>query len=89
MHEKLLKAVLAAEGVEFPRTHSIRFLLHLLSDHGLAPPAPLNAVTELYPYAVQLRYEASLEDDPLDRGATRALLESLRVWAAAQVTASP
>ena len=51
--EKLLKAVLAAEGVEFPRTHSIRFLLDLLSDHGLAPPAPLHAVTELYPYAVQ------------------------------------
>jgi len=35
--EKLLKAVLAGRGIEFPRTHSIRFLLDLLADHGLAP----------------------------------------------------
>jgi hypothetical protein len=37
--EKLLKAVLAAHGIDFPRTHSIRFLLDLLDDRGLAPPA--------------------------------------------------
>ena len=86
--EKLLKAVLTAEGVEFPRTHSIRFLLDLLSDHGLAPPTPLHAVTELYPYAVQLRYDAALEDEPLDRASTRTLLESLRAWAAERVAAS-
>jgi HEPN domain-containing protein len=35
--EKLLKAVLAAHPIESPRTHSIRFLLDLLDDHGLAP----------------------------------------------------
>ena len=82
--EKLLKAVLAAEGVEFPRTHSLRFLLDLLSDQGLAPPAPLHAVTELYPYAVQLRYDVPLEDEPLDHAAARALLEDLRAWASEQ-----
>ena len=32
--EKLLKAVLATHGIHFPRTHSIRFLLDLLADHG-------------------------------------------------------
>jgi len=36
--EKLLKAVLAAHRIDFPRTHSIRFLLDLLDDRGLAPP---------------------------------------------------
>jgi hypothetical protein len=35
--EKLLKAVLAAHGIDFPRTHSLRFLLDLLDDRGLAP----------------------------------------------------
>lgn len=45
--EKLLKAVLAAHGIEFPRTHSLRFLLDLLDDRGLAPPPQLHGITEL------------------------------------------
>jgi HEPN domain-containing protein len=53
--EKLLKSALAAHGIDFPRTHSIRFLLDLLDDHGLAPPSDLHGVTELYPFGVQLR----------------------------------
>ena len=85
--EKLLKAVLAAKGAEFPRTHSLRFLLDLLSDHGLAPRASLHAITELYPYAVQLRYGVPLEDEPLDHAAARTLLEDLRAWASEQVAA--
>jgi HEPN domain-containing protein len=83
--EKLLKAVLAARGIEFPRSHSIRFLLDLLGDHKLAPPADLHGVTELYPFAVQFRYDAPLEDEPLDRRAIRALLDRLRDWAAGQI----
>jgi HEPN domain len=46
---RLLKAVLAGHGIEFPRTHSLRFLIDLLADHGLAPAARLHGVTELYP----------------------------------------
>ena len=84
--EKLLKAVLAAHGIDFPRTHSIRFLLDLLDDHGLAPPSHLHGVTELYPFGVQLRYEAPSDEKPLDRAAMRALLEHLRVWTAAHIS---
>jgi HEPN domain-containing protein len=83
--EKLLKAVLAAAGVDFPRTHSIRFLLDVLGDHELSPPRSLHAVEELYPYAVQLRYDAPLDDDPLDREATLALLEALQAWTVEQL----
>jgi len=84
--EKLLKAVLAAHGIDSPRTHSIRFLLDLLADHGLAPPSDLHAVTELYPFGVQLRYEAPLDEEPFDRPATRELLDRLRDWADAHIS---
>ncbi len=83
--EKLLKAVLAAHGIDFPRTHSIRFLLDLLDDRGLAPPPDLHGVVELYPFGVQLRYEAPFDEAPLERAAMRELLERLRVWTAAHV----
>lgn len=84
--EKLLKAVLAAHGIDFPRTHSIRFLLDLLDDRGLAPPPELHGVTELYPFGVQLRYEAPLDEEPLDRAAIRELLERLRAWTATHIS---
>jgi HEPN domain-containing protein len=83
--EKLLKAVLAANGIEFPRTHSLRFLLDLLADRGLAPPAQLHGIIELYPFGVQLRYEAPLDEEPLDRPAVRELLERLRDWTASHI----
>ena len=83
--EKLLKAVLVGHGVEFPRTHSLRFLLDLLADHELAPPAQLHGITELYPFGVQLRYEAPLNEEPLDRPEVRELLERLRGWAARHI----
>jgi HEPN domain-containing protein len=83
--EKLLKAVLAGHQIEFPRTHSLQYLLDLLYDHGLAPATALHTIKELYPYAVQFRYEAPLEDEPLDREAARQLLEQLRAWAIEQL----
>jgi HEPN domain-containing protein len=83
--EKLLKAVLAAHAIEYPRTHSLRYLLDLLTDHALGPPEQLHEVEQLYPYAVQLRYDAPLDEDPLDRRPTRELLESLQAWATEQV----
>lgn len=83
--EKLLKAALAAHGIDFPRTHSIRFLVDLLDDHDLAPPADLHGVTELYPFGVQLRYETPLDGEPLDRAATRDLLDRLRTWTVSHI----
>src|SRR5919198_5969738 len=72
--EKLLKAVLAAHGIDFPRTHSLRFLLDLLADHTLEPPRDLHAVADLYPFGVQFRYEAPLYEGYLDCAAVRELL---------------
>ena len=86
--EKLLKAVLAGHGIEFPRTHSLRFLLDLLDDSGLGPPDELHTVTELYPFGVQLRYGSPLDDQLLDRTALRELLEHLRKWAVSEIPAT-
>ncbi len=78
--EKLLEAVLAAHGIDFPRAHSIRFLLDLLDDRRLAPPSDLHGIVELYPFGVQLRYGAPLDEELLDRAAMRELLDRLRAW---------
>lgn len=85
--EKLLKAVLAGQGVAFPRTHSLRFLLDLLADHDLAPPTEVHSIIDLYPFGVQLRYDAPLDEERLDRPAMRELLERLRVWTVGQLPA--
>jgi hypothetical protein len=73
-------------GIDFPRSHSIRFLLDLLYDRGLAPPSDLHGIVVLYPFGVQLRYEAPLDEEPLDRAAMRELLERLRAWTTAHVS---
>ena len=83
--EKLLKAVLAAHGIEFPRTHSLRYLIDTLVDHQLDPPKDVEALTALYPFAVQLRYEAPIDDEPFDRTAARDLLDRLRNWTTEQL----
>lgn len=41
----------------------------------------LEAVENLYPYAVQLRYEAALADEPLDRADIIELIDRLSEWA--------
>jgi hypothetical protein len=63
-----------------------RFLLDLLDDHRLAPPPDLHGVTDLYPFGVQLRYEAPLDEEPLDRPAMRELLDRLRAWTAERIS---
>ena len=83
--EKLLKAVLASRGIEFPRTHSLRYLIDTLADHQLGPPEDVQALSALYPFAVQLRYEAPSDDEPFDRTAARDLLERLHSWTTEQL----
>lgn len=84
--EKLLKAVLATHEIEFPRTHSLQYLLDRLSDNDNAPTPSLHAVKELYPYAIQFRYEAPLEDESLHRPSVLELLEQLRAWTIDQLS---
>ncbi len=55
-----------------------KLLKAVLADHDLAPPATLHSITELYPFGAQLRYDAPLDKEPLDRTAVRDQLDDLR-----------
>ncbi len=84
--EKMLKAALAASGVEFPFTHRLADLLDLLSDGGVSLPDRFDEVRFLTPYAVDFRYDLYDEDDePFVAAQWLALLEQLRDWAEAAV----
>ncbi len=82
--EKLLKAALAALGVAYPFTHRLGRLLVLLRDAGSPVPERLSALTELTPFAGELRYEVVDDDGSLRLGTeqARALLSDLRTWVA-------
>jgi len=58
--EKALKALLIALGIDFPRTHSIRRLLDLLTT-DLNVPETVQETAGLTDYAVLTRYPGDLE----------------------------
>jgi HEPN domain-containing protein len=76
--EKLLKARLAALGIRFRRTHDLQELMTLLENAGEPLPDSLAGLDELTPFAVDFRYDDSLEDVPFDRAHARRLVRALR-----------
>ena len=58
--EKTLKALLCANGVEYPFTHNIQLLIDLLPA-GLSAPQTILAAADLTPYAVATRYPGEVE----------------------------
>lgn len=75
--EKLLKALLAHGGYNYPRSHNIGLLLDLLEDHGLPLPEPFQVVEVLTPFGTVFRYDdLPLEDSP-DRQAWLSLIAAL------------
>jgi HEPN domain-containing protein len=79
--EKSLKAVLVTEGREIPYTHDLGFLLDLLNDDLITPPAPIQQADSLTPWAVAVRYGASGAE--LDRQAALDVAGAAVRWAAA------
>jgi HEPN domain-containing protein len=64
--EKYLKALLSFSGLHFEKTHDIIELLDLCRSSSIALPDYANEFEELYPYAVQGRYDtvSDAETDP-------------------------
>ena len=62
--EKYIKALLAARGLVFPRTHDLAALSDLCLQGGIIIPVEPEALDRLAAYAVQVRYPG--EDPTLD-----------------------
>lgn len=87
--EKILKALLVQEQVDFPRTHSIGALLALCEEAGIDGAEDLVDATSLTRYAVATRYPG--EEDPVDREEAReaaALATQVVNWGATHVRSS-
>lgn len=79
--EKMLKAVLAYQGIDFPFTHRLTDLIDLGKEHGITLPAKLENIRFLTPFAVEFRYDLYREDeDPVDFDEIFTLLTELRKW---------
>ena len=55
--EKMLKALLAARSVDYPKTHNIRVLIELLANEGIRLPAELSDIDRLTPFGTTFRYD--------------------------------
>lgn len=79
--EKLLKAVLASRGVDFPFTHDLEALRRLLVEQGLTVPVDPHGPRSPDSVSVRQRY-GELDDEPVDRAEILELAEQVTAWAA-------
>jgi HEPN domain-containing protein len=82
--EKLIKAVLAARGVAFIKSHALSYLVGLVEEHHIDAPPELSEADVLSPWAVEFRYEGE-EPPAFDRPSALALVEKLRTWTESQI----
>lgn len=75
--EKLLKALLAHGGHDYPRSHNIGLLLDLLDGHGLRLPEPLQAVEALTVFGTVFRYDDLPLEVAVDRQSWPPLIAAL------------
>jgi hypothetical protein len=81
--EKMLKAVLALNGVAFERTHNLMYLITLLDSAGIERPTHTERLPELTPWATGFRY-AELPAASFPREDALSLVAQTRNWAEAQ-----
>jgi HEPN domain-containing protein len=86
--EKSLKAVLAAQALEFPYSHDLDGLVELCVDAGVEVPSDLSGVEALSPFGVQFRYGA-FEPARLERKQAVRWSEAAVTWAARVVDQLP
>ena len=55
--EKMLKALLAARGVDYPKTHNLRVLIELLAEDDITLPAELAEIDRLTQFGTTFRYD--------------------------------
>ena len=78
--EKLIKALLAHGGHDYPRSHNIGLLLDLLESHGTRLPERFEDVQALTPFGTVYRYDNLPLDDTPDRNSWPSLLQALHTY---------
>lgn len=78
--EKATKALLACKNVDYPFTHDLATLLHLLAAKGCAVPARFSDLDMLTPLATQARYERAVPPGSFDRPTYVALVRDFLAW---------
>lgn len=76
--EKLLKALLAYNEIDYPRVHSLQTLMELLAANGCPFPEGLEDVSDLTPFATIFRYEVLPFSTKFDRDAALELVRRIR-----------
>lgn len=82
--EKALKAVLVRFRIEFPKTHAMEPLIHLLEASGHPVPSSLLEAKDLTDYAVELRYPFPEEGEEVTEEDYRravAIAQKIVEWA--------
>jgi HEPN domain-containing protein len=78
--EKMLKAVLAARGVDYPKTHNLRVLIELLSAEGIRLPEKLAEIDRLTQFGTTFRYDSISIADGRDRTIWLGWIQALRAF---------
>ena len=78
--EKCLKAMLAINEIEFPKTHELETLHALLVSSGIEVPVTREMLNRLTPYAVSSRYDLE-RDELLDELQASTLVTQIHEWA--------
>lgn len=82
--EKLLKAVLASRGVDYPFTHDLARLFDQLGRDRLPETLPVGEAEDLTPWATERRYGGASASE-LDRRASLVVIEAFRAWAEREI----
>jgi len=83
--EKLINAVLAANEIDYERSHSLRYLADLLDAGRIELPVDPDELDALTGYAVELRYDDPFDHEELDRDLALELVDELVRWARGEV----
>ena len=55
--EKAVKVALTLEGIDFPKTHDLEFLVTLAGKHSIALEPEVESASWLTPWAAEFRYD--------------------------------
>lgn len=86
--EKAVKVALTLEGVDFPKTHDLEYLIALAGKHSITMEPELESASWLTPWAAEFRYDdAPIET--LDRKRAIAVADAAVSWCRGLIEGCP